>query len=369
MSLISAIIENNYDFIWKSLIRPPRDIYKDNELGRDKFRMNGRNYKRTDFSLFNSRKMKLQCSFWEPYDEERICARLPVVIYLPGNSSSRCEAVPLLGLLLPMNISVFAFDFCGSGRSDGEFISLGYYEKEDVKTIINYLRFSNKVSTIGLWGRSMGAVTSILCAREFDEKSIISCVVSDSAFSSLSKLIDEFVSKVILLPQFFVDILKTQVGNIIEKKANFRIEKIEPIDNLEKCKNIPILFCHGLHDTFINNHHCNDLYKAYGGQKEIVMFEGEHNEKRPLHILQIISLFFYNHLKVENIVEISLAYDKNNKNNLNTITSLYEEESIKDTKDIDEDLDILNDEIDCKRDTVKCLSVTRPKVKSYFETI
>jgi fermentation-respiration switch protein FrsA (DUF1100 family) len=367
MSFISSIIESKYDFIWKSLIRPPRDIYKDNELGKEKFRMNGRNYKRTDFSLFNNRKMKLQCSYWEPYDEERICARLPVVIYLPGNSSSRCEAVPLLGFLLPMNISVFAFDFCGSGRSDGEFISLGYYEKDDVLTVINHLKFSNKVSTIGLWGRSMGGVTAILCAKELDKTNDISCIVSDSAFSSLNILIDEFVSKVIVLPQFFVDILKTQVGNIIEKKANFRIEKIEPIENLENCKNIPILFCHGLHDTFINNHHCDDLYKAYGGEKEIVMFEGEHNEKRPLHILQVISLFFYKHLKVENIVEISLAYDKKKQNNnMNTITSLYDDE---DTNDIEDDMDILNNEKECKRDIVKCFSVTRPKVKNYFETI
>jgi fermentation-respiration switch protein FrsA (DUF1100 family) len=313
--------------------------------------------------------MKLQCSFWEPYDEERICARLPVVIYLPGNSSSRCEAVPLLGFLLPMNITVFAFDFCGSGRSDGDYISLGYYEKEDVKTIINYLRYSNKVSTIGLWGRSMGAVTSILCAKEFDKNNIISCVVSDSAFSSLSKLIDEFVSKVIMLPQFFIDILKTRVGDIIEKKANFRIEKIEPIENLEKCKNIPILFCHGLHDTFINNHHCNDLYKIYGGQKEIVMFEGEHNEKRPLHILQVISLFFYNHLKVENIVEISLAYDKKNKETLNTLTSLYDEGEINtNVNGIEEEMDITNDEEDRKRD-VKSFSVKKSIVKNYFKAI
>ena len=366
MSLISNIIENNYDFIWKSLIRPPRDIYKDNELGKDKFRMNGHNYKRTDFSLYNKRKMKLQCSFWEPYDEERICVRLPVVIYLPGNSSSRCEAVPLLGFLLPMNITVFAFDFCGSGRSDGEFISLGYYEKEDVDTIINYLRYSNKVSTIGLWGRSMGAVTAILCAKDYDKKNIISCIVSDSAFSSLNQLIDEFVSKVISLPQFLVNMLKTQVGNIIEKKADFRIEKIEPIENFKKCKNIPFLFCHGLDDTFINNHHTNDLYKAYGGKKEIVMFEGEHNEKRPLHILQIISLFFYNHLKVENIVEISIAYDKNNKNNMNTIASLYDEEE---TNDLNDELDILNDENECKRERVKSFSVVKSKIKSYFETL
>ena len=373
MNLISTIIENKYDFVWKSLIRPPRDLYKDIELGRDKFRMNGHNYKRTDFSLYNKRKMKLQCSFWEPYDEERICPRLPVVIYLPGNSSSRVEAVPLLGFLLPMNITVFAFDFCGSGKSDGEFISLGYYEKEDVNTIINYLRFTNKVSTIGLWGRSMGAVTALLTAKEYDKKDeVISCVVSDSAFSSLSKLIDEFVNKVISLPQFCIDILKTQVGNIIEKKANFRIEKIEPIQNLEKCTKIPALFCHGLDDSFINNHHCNDLFKIYGGQKEIVLFEGEHNDKRPLHILQVISLFFYNHLKVENIVEISLAYDKNKnknqnkKNNMNTITSLYDDE---DTNDIDDELDILNDEKECKRESVKCFTGSKTKVKSYFETI
>ena len=364
MSIISSLIETKYDFLWKSLIRPPRDLYKDQELGKDKFRMNGHNYKRTDFTLYNPRKLKLQCSYWEPYDEERVCPRLPVVIYLPGNSSSRCEAIPLLGFLLPMNISVFAFDFCGSGKSDGDFISLGYYEKDDVHTVIEYLRNSNKVSTIGLWGRSMGAVTAILCAKELDYKYIISCVVSDSAFSSLSKLIDEFVEKVVTLPQFLINIMKKNVGDVIEKKANFRIEEIEPIKNLEKCCTIPILFCHGLDDSFINNHHCNDLYKKYGGKKEIVMFEGEHNEKRPMHILQIISLFFYNHLKVENIVEISLAYDKKNKETLNTLTSLYGEED----NGIDEEMDILNDEHECKKE-IKNFKVKKSKVKKYFKAV
>ena len=43
MSIISSIIESKYDYLWKSLIRPPRDIYKDSELGKDKFRMNNHN--------------------------------------------------------------------------------------------------------------------------------------------------------------------------------------------------------------------------------------------------------------------------------------------------------------------------------------
>ena len=213
----------------------------------------------------------------------------------------------------------------------------------------------------------MGAVTAILCAKELDYKYVISCVVSDSAFSSLSQLIDEFVEKVVSLPQFLINIMKKNVGDIIEKKANFRIEEIEPIKNLEKCNTIPILFCHGLDDTFINSHHCNDLYKKYGGKKEIVMFEGEHNEKRPLHILQIISLFFYNHLKVENIVEISLAYDKKNKETLNTLTYLYDEGEINSNiNGIEEEMDITNDEEDRKRD-VKSLLVKKSIVKNYFK--
>ena len=54
--------------------------------------------------------------------------------------------------LLPQNITVFAFDFSGSGKSEGEYISLGWYEREDVKTVTEYLRELGTVSTIALWG-------------------------------------------------------------------------------------------------------------------------------------------------------------------------------------------------------------------------
>lgn len=138
--MIKNFLESHYDILWKSIIRPPRDNYKDKELGPERFNLHDINYKRTDFTLLNSRKQKLKCSFWEPFDEERVNESLPVIIYLPGNSSSRCEVLPLLKFILPMSITVFAFDFSGSGHSDGEYISLGYYEKEDVKDVIKYLK-------------------------------------------------------------------------------------------------------------------------------------------------------------------------------------------------------------------------------------
>jgi alpha/beta superfamily hydrolase len=51
--------------------------------------------------------------------------------------------------LLPYNITVFAFDFTGSGLSEGKHVSLGYYEKDDVKEVVKYLRSTGTVSRIG----------------------------------------------------------------------------------------------------------------------------------------------------------------------------------------------------------------------------
>ena len=348
---ITNLLETKYDYVWKSLIRPPRDKYKISDLGSSKFKIACNNYKRRDFQLYNKRKMRIECSFWEPFEEERKCARLPVIIYLPGNSSSRIEVVPLLSYILPMNITVFAFDPCGSGLSEGEYISLGYHEKNDVKTVLNYLKESNKVSTIGLWGRSMGAVTAILSAKDNNNLNIINCICLDSCFSSLNKLVNEYVNHVVpYLPNFLIEIIKKYVSDIIEKKVNMRIEKIEPIKDAEFCSNISALFCHAIDDKFIYKEHSKDLYEKYAGEKEIIMFNGGHNTKRPVHVLQIIALFFFDKLKVDNLEFISKQYD----NRFN-----HDDEH-------NDDDDVGDEEF--KYSSVNSINV-KNDIMSYFETI
>lgn len=66
--------------------------------------------------------------------------------------------------LVSRDITVFTFDFAGCGLSEGEYISLGYYEKGDVDVVFKYLRELGTVSSIGIWGRSMGAVTALMYA-------------------------------------------------------------------------------------------------------------------------------------------------------------------------------------------------------------
>lgn len=77
--------------------------------------------------------------------------------------------------------TVFTFDFSGSGASQGEYVSLGHFEKvcrrsqclskwrpltitsqDDVACVVEHLRASGTVTTVGMWGRSMGAATALL---------------------------------------------------------------------------------------------------------------------------------------------------------------------------------------------------------------
>ena len=79
-----------------------------------------------------------------------------------GNSSARLEGIPQLTTVLSIGATLLSFDFSGSGLSDGEYVSLGAYEKDDLKTVIDYLREEGLTSSIALWGRRMGAATALL---------------------------------------------------------------------------------------------------------------------------------------------------------------------------------------------------------------
>jgi pimeloyl-ACP methyl ester carboxylesterase len=130
--------------------------------------------------------------------------------------------------LLPQNISLFCFDFSGCGLSEGEYISLGWYERDDVALIVEHLRQSNTVSTIGLWGRSMGAVTALMHA---DRDPSIAGLVLDSPFSSLRQLAEDICEKYSSLPKFVMSGALALIKSSIKERANFDINDLNPLKN------------------------------------------------------------------------------------------------------------------------------------------
>jgi len=285
-----------YQELVNAIIRPPRAEYKEETLGPPAFLFCGKRFTRTDFALKTKRGLNLQCSHWEPV--ERASDRIPVVIYMHGNSSARVEVLPQLSYLLSLGIAVFSFDFAGSGKSDGEYVSLGYWEREDLMCVIAHLRATNVVSTIALWGRSMGAATSLM--HGYRDPSI-ACMILDSPFSDLSTLAEEMVEKGkeqgIAVPGFVVSIALRMIRASVKKQAGVDIRHISPIAHADKCF-IPALFVAGEHDDFINKRHSEEIHARYAGDKNMIVVEGDHNSPRPKFMFDSVSIFLQTCLQI-----------------------------------------------------------------------
>ncbi|CAE7863402.1 ABCF3 [Symbiodinium necroappetens] len=290
-------IHEQYTELWKAVIRPPRDHYEIKDLGPPVFSIESKTFQRTDISLKNPRGLTIVCSHFEPISRERPAGKLPCVVYLHGNCSSRLEAVSTLPALLPFNITVFCFDFAGSGLSDGEYLSLGYYERDDLAVVIDHLRESNRVTCIGLWGRSMGASTALLHA---DRDPSIAGLVLDSPFSDLKVLCEELVDGYTnsRVPRWVIGIALQLVRNSISAHADFDIYDLAPVQHVSQSF-IPALFTAAYNDHFIKPHHARELHSAYAGDKNFIMVEGDHNSARSKFFMDSVSIFFFNTLQCD----------------------------------------------------------------------
>ncbi|XP_049406094.1 uncharacterized protein LOC125869670 isoform X3 [Solanum stenotomum] len=255
--------------------------------------LKGKWYQRKDLEVKNSRDDVLKCSHYMPLIRPE-GKPLPCVIYCHGNSGCRADASEAAIILLPSNITVFTLDFSGSGLSGGEHVTLGWNEKDDLRAVVEYLRTDGNVSLIGLWGRSMGAVTSLMYGAEDPS---IAGMVLDSPFSDLVDLMTELVDTYkIRLPKFTVKFAIQYMRRAVLKKAKFDIAELNTIKVAKSCF-VPVLLGHGVEDDFIQPHHSDRVFDAYMGDKNIIKFEGDHNSPRPQFYFDSISIFFNNVLQ------------------------------------------------------------------------
>lgn len=287
-------LKTGYGDLVNAIIRPPRATYEQTDMGPIAFRVAGKQFERRDLQVLNPRRLTLECSWWEPIQAERDSPQLPCVVYMHGNSSCRLEACELLPLLLGMGVTLFAFDFAGCGLSEGEYITLGYHEKDDLRAVVDYLRSTNKVSTIGLWGRSMGASTALLHGHRDPS---IAAMVLDSPYSSLERLAREIIDKAQIRhkPDFLVKAFMRMMRSTILKRSGLDILKLKPIANVQTCF-IPAVFVAGRDDDFISPAHASDTCEAYAGDKNLILVDGAHNSKRPAYFLDSVTIFFYSRL-------------------------------------------------------------------------
>lgn len=83
-----------------------------------------------------------------------------------GNTGNRVLGREMLEISLDNGFSYACFDFFGCGNSKGEFITLGFEEKDQIEKVMNELLKKYRMKQFILAGRSMGAAAILLLLQK-----------------------------------------------------------------------------------------------------------------------------------------------------------------------------------------------------------
>lgn len=287
---------------WRLIIRPPRRRYGMKSLGpnhlqvilpSDSSKRLSRPLERQDLELRNARGEMLKCSHFmccEPID------RHPCVVFCHGSSSCRVDAFQIMPFLFEHNLSVFCFDFAGSGLSGGEYVTLGHREEDDLRTVIDYLSRHPKVSNLGLWGKSMGAVASILRASK--DRRVDACVL-DSPFADFARVVADYCENTAALqwvPRSAIDWCLARVCGAVQERVGFDPREVRPLLVVGQC-HCPALFASAEEDRVVSHEQVKELQNAWKGESRFYRLPGGHNTDRPTEFLREAAGFMWEALR------------------------------------------------------------------------
>ena len=219
------------------------------------------------------------------------------VMLLHGYGCRRQQMLDYAEVLHLSGYSTFLFDFHGRGESDGDAVTLGYYEQQDAVEALKYLRSGGDVdmSRLGVLGVSMGASVAILAAAREPE---IKAVIADSAFASAELAVEEGFTRVVGLPAFLFAPMTLQ---LIKWRVGFAPEDIVPKDHIASISPRPVLLIHGLADSKVSPGNSQTLYDAAQEPKELWLIPGGSHtcglRENPEEYSRRIVAFFDRHLE------------------------------------------------------------------------
>ncbi len=192
------------------------------------------------------------------------------VIFCHGHAGSMDPDLKYAPWFHSSGFNVLMFDFRGHGRSEGDKISMGYFERFDLLGAVDYLK-ERGLNNIGVLGFSMGGAVAITAAAV---EPAIKAVACDGAFARLVGVLIRGVGVVnpALRPIGFV------AGPLAILFASIRLgawlPSADPIRWVSRISPRPLLLIHGEKDIFISTGEIKALYETAGEPRELWIVPG-----------------------------------------------------------------------------------------------
>jgi len=188
-----------------------------------------------------------------------------LVVYLHGVADNHTSARGVIAHLLQRGFDVVAYDSRAHGESGGDSCTYGFYEKDDLRAVIDGVGAERVV----LIGASLGAAVAL---QEAGRDPRVAAVVAAETFSDLRTIARERAPAV--LPVWVV----RRAFLIAEERGAFQIDGVSPVDSARSIT-APVLLVHGAADRETTPDHSRRVFDALGGAKRLRIVEGAgHNQ-------------------------------------------------------------------------------------------
>lgn len=207
--------------------------------------------------------------FIQPYD--KTTNRWIMVVH--GYQSSEKESQLLARHFYQMGYNVLTMSLRAHQPSEGEYIGMGYLDKDDLKLWTEDLVRRYPDSQVIYHGTSMGGATVMMAAGDQPNPHVLG-VIDDCGFSSIWKIFASELSKRFNLPTFPVLDMARVMGKV---KAGYDIKDGDVV-RYAKAIQLPVLIVHTQSDDFVPVEMSNELYQAIPGRdkKKVIYPKGGH---------------------------------------------------------------------------------------------
>jgi pimeloyl-ACP methyl ester carboxylesterase len=193
------------------------------------------------------------------------CKRRGTIVYLHGIADNRASARGVIDRFQRRGFNVIAFDSRAHGNSDGDVCTYGYFEKEDLRHIID----TAPEGPVILIGTSLGAAVALQSAAG-DER--VSAIVAAETFSDLRTIASERAPRV--LSRSIID----RAFATAEREGHFTVNDVSPIASAGRIR-VPVLLIHGALDRDTPPAHSERVFAVLQGPKRLLIVPGaRHNE-------------------------------------------------------------------------------------------
>lgn len=190
-------------------------------------------------------------------------------IVFHGYSSEGAQMTKYAKHFYDMGYHVLIPDARGHGKSEGDYIGMGWHDRFDVVSWVNHIISLNKSAEIVLYGVSMGGATVMMASGE-DLPTNVKAIIEDCGYSSVWDEFSYQLKAIFHLPAFPIMHFSSVVTKL---KAGYTLGEASAVEQVAKSKT-PMLFIHGDNDTFVPSTMLNEVYEAANVPKQKLIVEG-----------------------------------------------------------------------------------------------